>query len=208
MIRPNFSNEKEMFAAGIKVVAGLDEVGRGAWAGPLIAGAVALTPELLRAGKRIARLVRDSKTLSERQRERAYEQLTAALPWAVGTASAGEIDAFGVTAANQQALTRAAAALPARADFLLVDGRGFSFPTPYRQVVDGDARIFSVAAASIIAKVTRDRLMAMLHRRYPGYGFDRHRGYGTPEHQAALGRLGCCPLHRRSYRPIAALASA
>ncbi|TSC76651.1 MAG: ribonuclease HII [Parcubacteria group bacterium Gr01-1014_31] len=208
MIRPNFSNEKEMFAAGVRVVAGLDEVGRGAWAGPLIAGAVAISPGLLQSCKRIAWLVRDSKTLSERQRERAYGKLTAMLPWAVGAVSAGEIDAFGLSAANQQALTRAAAALPTRADFLLVDGRGFSFSTPHRQVVDGDARIFSVAAASIIAKVTRDRLMTALHRRYAGYGFDRHRGYGTPEHRAALQRLGSCPLHRRSYRPIAALASA
>ena len=208
MIRPRITLERTLLAAGVATVAGLDEAGRGAWAGPLVAGAVALSADTLAAAGRLARLVRDSKTLTAGQRERAYAHLTRILPWAVGAVTAEEIDRWGVTAANRHALARAAQALPTAADFLLVDGRGFRFPWPHRQIVDGDATVFCIAAASIIAKVTRDRLMVAFCRQYPGYGFRRHRGYGTPEHQTALDRLGCCPIHRRSYQPMAAALAA
>lgn len=208
MIRPRLTLERALIAAGFATVAGLDEAGRGAWAGPLVAGAVALSDETLAASGRLLRLVRDSKTLTEQLRERAYAKLTRMLPWAVGAVSAQEIDRLGIAAANQRALERAASALPTGADCLLVDGRGFRFPWPHRQIVDGDATVFCIAAASIIAKVTRDRLMVALNRQYPGYGFRRHRGYGTPEHQAALDRLGCCPIHRQSFQPIAAVLAA
>ncbi|MDD5110172.1 MAG: ribonuclease HII [Patescibacteria group bacterium] len=200
--KPTLAVEQATFADGHVHIAGLDEVGRGAWAGPLVAGAVLLTAAELAPCRRLRRLVRDSKTLSEKQRERAYDALTQKIAWAVGMVSHAELDCCGLTAANQLAMERAIAALPRQPAFLLVDGRGFLFAVPNRQIIDGDNSVFCIAAASIIAKVTRDRMMVALHRRYPAYGFAHHKGYGTPEHQAALTQFGPCAIHRRSYRPI------
>lgn len=200
--KPTLTVERAVFANGHVYVAGLDEVGRGAWAGPLVAGAILLTAAELRSCRRIKRLVRDSKTLSEKQRERAYGAITQEITWTVGIVSHAELDRCGLTAANQLAMERAVAALPKKPGFLLVDGRGFTFAVPNRQIIDGDTSVFCIAAASIVAKVTRDRLMAAFDGRYPAYGFKNHKGYGTPEHQAALAQLGPCAIHRRTYQPI------
>ncbi len=200
---PNFATERKRFAAGCDCLAGLDEVGRGAWAGPLVAAAVVLTADKLIGCRRLRRLVRDSKTLSQRQREHAYTRIAALLGWGVGVVAPGEIDRHGLTMANQLAMERAIAALPSAPAFLFVDGRGFHFTIPNRQIIDGDARVFCIAAASIIAKVTRDRLMRTFDRQYPAYGFANHKGYGTPRHQTALTTHGPCPIHRQAFAPIA-----
>lgn len=200
--KPSFKLERALFAAGRQSLAGLDEVGRGAWAGPVVAGAVLVTPEEVSDCRRQLWLVRDSKLLSERQRERAFAVISRRLRWGVGVVSHKELDRYGMSCANQWALDRAMSALPRVPDFLLVDGRGFFFQIAHRQIIDGDVSVFCIAAASIVAKVTRDRLMRAFVRQYPDYGFGHHKGYGTPEHQEALARHGPCSIHRRTFQPI------
>lgn len=197
---PTLTLEQSHWAAGRRV-AGLDEAGRGAWAGPVVAAAVVLPPlpdlaDLL-AG------VDDSKRLPSALRERLAERIEAMAAVGIGRADAADIDDLGILAATQLAMERALAALPERPDFLLVDylpgplGRW-----PQQRLVRGESVSLSIAAASIVAKVHRDRLMAELDRAYPGYGLARHKGYGTPEHQAALARLGPSAIHRRSWAPL------
>lgn len=202
---PSLRTELSLFAQGYGTIIGLDEVGRGAWAGPLVGGAVLVTPQRIARCRRLQPIVRDSKLLTRRQREHAFAAIVSELRWAVGVVSHQELDAIGMGQANQLALQRALAALKVPPQFLLIDGRGFRFRQPCRQVSHGDAKVFCIAAAAIVAKVTRDRLMASYHRRYPRYGFAQHSGYGTPGHQAALAQHGPCPLHRTSFAPIAAL---
>ncbi|MCC6698014.1 MAG: ribonuclease HII [Candidatus Hydrogenedentes bacterium] len=189
--------ERDAAARGFQCVAGVDEAGRGPLAGPIVAGAVVLREPI--PG------LNDSKLLTEAQREDLFRRLQDG-GHAIGCAivSAEEIDALGIQSANYAAMLRAVAALTPQPDFLLVDG--FSIPgctTPHLRLVKGDRRSLSIAAASIIAKVTRDRLMIELDGRCPGYGFARHKGYATPEHLEALKRLGPCPAHRRSFAPLA-----
>lgn len=189
--------ERDAAVRGFRRVAGVDEAGRGPLAGPIVAGAVVLREPI--PG------LNDSKLLSEAQREDLFQRLQDG-GHAVGCAivSAEEIDALGIQPANYAAMLRAVAALTPQPDFLLVDG--FSIPgctTPHLRLVKGDRRSLSIAAASIIAKVTRDRLMIELDGRCPGYGFARHKGYATREHLDALKRLGPCPAHRRSFAPLA-----
>ena len=192
------------------VLAGVDEAGRGPLAGPVAAGAVTMAPELaetLHAGD-FAGLT-DSKRLSEADRERYFDALRAVpgVRMAVGWASAAEIDALNILRATHLAMARALAALgDPPPGFALVDGlpvRGL--PCPHEAVVKGDAKCFLVSAASVAAKVSRDRLLVELDARHPGYGFAAHKGYGTAEHLEALRRLGPCPEHRRSFKPVADL---
>ncbi len=192
--------EREASAAGARVVAGVDEAGRGPLAGPIVAAAVVL-------GARIDG-VDDSKRLNERTRESLFEIIMSGAH-AVGIAiiSAERIDCVGIQPANYAAMTQALAALPLRPDFALVDGFNVpGCPVRHRRIVKGDQRSWSIGAASIVAKVTRDRLMLALDAEYPGYGFARHKGYGTAAHIEALGRLGPCPAHRRSFAPLAVAA--
>ena len=206
---PGLGRERSLLAAGYRAIAGIDEVGRGAWAGPLVAAAVVLPPvdgtafdedELTR---RLAG-VRDSKGLSPRQRERLAGAIEAtALGVGVGWVPAAEIDRLGLTAANRLAWHRAVAALPCPPDFLLLDA--FSLPgspTPQLAIVRGDRDCLTIAAASIVAKVVRDRALAVLDLTLPGYGFGRHKGYGTAEHRTAIARHGPCAEHRRSFAPL------
>jgi len=182
---------------GFARVGGIDEVGRGCLAGPVMAGVVVLDPAHRIAG------VRDSKQLTARQREDLYDEITArAVAWAVGRAEAGEIDACNIRQASFLAMRRAIFALVPLPDFLLVDAFLIpGVPIPQRPIVHGDALCASIAAASIVAKVTRDRLMLDLHAADPRYGYDRHKGYATAEHLAAVARFGYSPQHRRSFRP-------
>jgi len=181
------------------LVVGIDEAGRGPWAGPVVAAAVALPP-LPPAG------IADSKALTRRARAAVYAALLATARIGVGAASAAEIDRLNVLAATLLAMRRAFAALGIEADRALVDGdRLPRLPCPASAIIGGDACEPAIAAASIVAKVTRDRLMARLAARYPGFGWERNAGYGTPEHRAALARLGVTPHHRRSFAPIARL---
>jgi ribonuclease HII len=200
---PNLYEELVLRDAGYARVAGLDEVGRGAWAGPVCAAAVVLPldcsdlPGLL-AG------VRDSKLLSPAQREELLPLiLDVAEAAGVGWATPAEVDDRGVVPATRQAMARAVARLDGTVDALLVDYlRLPDLDLPQRALPKADVRCLSVAAASIVAKVTRDRLMVALDRDFPGYGFARHKGYGTRQHREALARLGPSPIHRMSWRPI------
>lgn len=184
---------------GFRRVVGVDEAGRGPLAGPVVVAAVALPPEYRLAG------LNDSKQLSARQRERLYAALRqeAAIGIGVAVIEVATIDRLNILRATHLGMRQAAAELAP--DFILVDGLPVpGLPCESLALVQGDARCASIAAASIIAKVTRDRLMVAAEETYPGYGFARHKGYGTAAHLAALRRLGPCPLHRRSFAPVAA----
>ena len=184
-----------------EVLAGVDEAGRGCLAGPVVAACVALSPGTRLPG------VRDSKTLSALGREEALEWIRArALATGVGVASAAEVDAFNVRLATLLAMRRAVTALGIIPRGLLIDGRdAIHSEVPVEPVVDGDARSLAVAAASILAKVTRDALMEAEAPRFPAYRFEENKGYGTPEHLEALRAHGPCEIHRRSFRPVRAL---
>ncbi len=182
-------------------VAGIDEAGRGPWAGPIHAAAVIFAGDGPPA--ELAARINDSKQLSAVQREALYPELFKVAEIGVGTASVGEIDELNILAATHLAMTRALAALTSPPDAALVDGnRAPELPCPLRCVVKGDSKCLSIAAASIIAKVTRDRLMASLAEEFSGYGWERNFGYGTKQHAQGLARLGVTRHHRRSFKPI------
>ena len=185
--------------AAVGLVAGVDEVGRGPLAGAVVTAAVILDP-----GRPIAGL-RDSKALTPARREALAEVIRAqALAWALGRAEVEEIDRLNILWATLLAMERAVLALPVRPDRVLVDGdRCPAVPFPVEAVVGGDASVPCISAASILAKVTRDRELVELDALYPGYGFARHKGYPTREHLEALARLGPSPVHRRSFGPVA-----
>lgn len=188
--------ENALRRRGFAHVAGADEVGRGALAGPVVAAAVVLDPRQHIAG------LRDSKLLTAARRERLYVDITEAACWAVASAPPDEVDRLNVHGASLAALRRAILALEPQPAFALIDG--FSLPgldLPQRAVVGGDRRCAAIAAASIVAKVTRDREMVRLHALDPRYGFDRHKGYATRAHVAAVARFGYSDVHRRSFRP-------
>lgn len=181
-------------------VAGLDEVGRGPWAGPVVAAAVILDPENIPFG------LNDSKKLSARKREDLFMVIRKTAHVGVGQASVMEIDTLNILEASMLAMRRALAAIPIRADAALVDGNrdpGLGLPT--KCLVKGDSRSFSIAAASIIAKVTRDKIMSDLAIDFPEYGWEQNAGYGVPKHQEALNLVGPTPHHRKSFAPIAKL---
>ena len=190
--------EARLHRQGYARVAGLDEAGRGCLAGPVVAAAVVLPPQFDLPG------IRDSKKLTESQREALFDAIVAsAADYAVGSASAREIDDGNILQATRLAMTRALEALAIPPDFVVVDGN-FSIPVllPQRSIVKGDDRCLSIATASILAKVTRDRWMREAALEFPEYGFARHKGYGTRQHLEALRTHGPCPLHRRTFRGV------
>jgi len=198
---PDLSLERAAKSAGYARVCGIDEAGRGPWAGPVVAAAVCLDA-VLNDDKLIGSL-NDSKKLSAKRREALFDTLQARADVGVGVTSAQEIDELNILKATFVAMGRALNDLATPPDFALVDGnRPPPLPCAHDVVVKGDSRSASIAAASIIAKVTRDRLMAELALTCPGYGWERNAGYGTAEHAAALDRLGVTEHHRRSFRPI------
>ncbi|MBI1205251.1 MAG: ribonuclease HII [Rhodopseudomonas sp.] len=199
ILRPTFRRERRALNAGIFPVAGCDEVGRGPLAGPVVAAAVVLDPD------RIPRGLNDSKKLDAATREALYEKICETAQVSVAFGSTERIDRDNILQASLWALTRAVRALPVRPKLVFVDGnKAIDCGCECEAVVSGDALLLSVAAASIVAKVTRDRLMARLALECPGYGFERNMGYGVPEHLAALDRLGPTVHHRRSFAPVAA----
>lgn len=249
MIFPTFELEKKLWLRGCRFVAGLDEVGRGPLAGPVVAAAVCFDSEkirhceervferrsnpeeyseeysqtpsnkfsgnvtrLLRPAQRGTRndlILRDSKKLSPRQRERWYEILTKdkTIKWGLGAVSQKIIDEINILEATKLAMKKALENLGIEPDFLLLDGNFLleDLNISQKAVTRGDEKIFSVAAASIIAKVSRDRLMRKYHQKFPVYGFDEHKGYGTKKHFEALRLHGPCPLHRFSFEPVKSL---
>ena len=189
--------EDELRAAG-RTVAGVDEAGRGCLAGPVAAGAVILDPG------RPVRGLRDSKKLTEKRREELFAEIREkSAAWSVAMTGPGEIDRTNILRAALRAMEKAVAGLSVEPDFVLVDGNArISIAVEQKTVVGGDDRCASVAAASIVAKVTRDRLMKELETEYPGYGFSRHKGYPSKEHRESLRRLGPCPIHRKSFNGV------
>jgi len=197
-IRPTFRRERAALKRGVWPVAGCDEAGRGPLAGPVVAAAVILDP------KRVPRGLDDSKKLDRETREKLYAKICASAEIAVAFAPPARIDRDNILRASLWALARAVAALPVRPRLVFVDGRDrIEAACDCEAVVSGDAIIASIAAASIVAKVTRDRLMTRLALAHPGYGFERHKGYSVPEHYQALARLGPTIHHRRSFAPVA-----
>ncbi|MBX6425027.1 MAG: ribonuclease HII [Variibacter sp.] len=200
--RPTFARERRAIARGLAPVAGCDEAGRGPLAGPVVAAAVILDPN------RVPRGLDDSKRLSAAEREKLYEKICATAHVAVAFASTARIDRDNIREASLWALARAVAALPVAPKLVFVDGCDrIAVPCACEPVIGGDARVASIAAASIVAKVTRDRLMMQVGAALPGYGFERHMGYSVPEHFNALARLGPTAHHRRSFAPVAALCA-
>lgn len=201
---PHIQYEQELHTAGYHTIAGIDEAGRGCWAGPVVAAAVVLSPQVLREPSLLAG-IDDSKKLSEQQRERAYERIKqGAISTGVGIVPAYLIDAYGIVPATRLAMTIALLSLSMLCDALLIDAMQLHIPTLHQQaLIKGDSQSLSIAAASIIAKVTRDHLMMEADRAFPGYQFARHKGYGTAIHQRALREIGICALHRRTFRPVA-----
>ena len=189
--------ENALRRVGFCYVAGCDEVGRGCLAGPVVAAAVVLHPEKHIAG------VCDSKTVQAPERERLYDKILAhAVAWAVAAADPDEIDRINIHQASLRAMQRAILSLAPLPDIVLVDAfRVPDLPMAQRGVLHGDRRCAAIAAASIVAKVTRDRQMLDLHGRDPRYGFDRHKGYATADHLEAVARFGYSDVHRRSFRP-------
>ncbi len=198
---PSFAEEKRFHTQGYRLVAGVDEAGRGALAGPVFAAAVIL-PRGFRAPW--LKLVRDSKLLTPQRREELFPHIQwGAAAVGVGSADCATIDEMGIAPATRLAMKRAIAALDPPADSLLIDYFTLrEVDLPQKGVVDGDTLCYSIACASIVAKVSRDRLMVELDRQYPGYLFARHKGYGTEEHVESLRRLGPSPVHRRNFGPV------
>ena len=198
MPRPDDQHETEARARGATLIAGVDEAGRGPLAGPVVAAAVVLDPARIPPG------LNDSKQLTAARRLALFDALIGCAQVGIGQASVEEIDRLNILRASHLAMLRAVAALPGMPDHLLIDGNLVpqGAPCGATAIVRGDARCLSIAAASIIAKVTRDRIMVDLAQQYPGYGWDRNAGYPTAEHRAALLRLGVTAAHRRSFRPV------
>jgi ribonuclease HII len=198
--RCGFRHERRLRAVGFSAIAGIDEAGRGALAGPVVAAAVIL-PEKFRHKR-----LNDSKQLAPERREEIYSDLIAnnSIAWAVGVVDSIEIDQINILRATHKAMRAAIEALAALPDHALIDGLPvYPFPLPQTAVVDGDCYSLSIAAASVIAKVTRDRMMREFCARFPEYCFSQHKGYGTELHLLKLHAHGPCPIHRRSFEPVA-----
>lgn len=175
----------------------MDEAGRGSWAGPVVAAAVILPRGLKLSG------LNDSKLLSAAKRDELFEKITKSCLYGVGVASEEEVDLFGLLHATFSAFKRALEAIQEPVDHILIDGRdAFHFSVPHTSIIKGDQKVRCISAASIIAKVSRDRLMVEYAKKYPAYGFELHKGYGTEAHQRALRQNGPCELHRKSYAPL------
>jgi ribonuclease HII len=203
--RAGLGFELELWGAGMRAIAGVDEVGRGALAGPVVAAAVILPPHPEVVAPLVGR-VDDSKALTARQREALFDEIVGlAVAVGVGRCEACDIDAWGIVPATRQAMMLALASLACPPDYVLLDFLTLPDLTcSQRGIPHGDALSLSIAAASIVAKVTRDRWMCEQEAQYPGYGFSQHKGYATAFHRGAIGRLGPCNIHRVSFAPIAA----
>jgi len=195
---PTFELELIARRAGHWPVAGADEAGRGPLAGPVVAAAVILDPE------RIPQGLNDSKQLTAARREELFVEILATATVSIASSSAGRIDTTDIRKASLDAMRRAICGLAVPASYVLTDGLDVpaGLACPGKAVIKGDARSFSIAAASIVAKVTRDRMMARAGIVFPAYGFAAHAGYGTPQHRAGIEEHGPCPLHRMSFRPL------
>lgn len=197
MVFPTLKFEQELWSKKYRYVCGLDEVGRGCFAGPVVVGAVIFSPNV-----KLPEGIADSKLLTSNKREKLAIQIKkAALAWSIGEISVTDINKHGIGKATQMAFRKALRLCSVQADFVLIDAFYVERFNKKRQkpVKDGDKICVSISAASIIAKIYRDELMQKLHQKYPQYGFAKHKGYGTKEHQDAIKKYGLCPLHRKSF---------
>lgn len=188
--------EKEIYKTGVKYICGIDEAGRGPLAGPVVVASVIMKPDSMIEG------VNDSKKISEKKREKLYEQITQeAISWSVGIIDQKEIDNINILNATKKGLVECIKGLEIKPDRIIVDALEHidTGGIPYTSIIKGDAKCYSIAAASIIAKVTRDRIMRQWDEIYPQYGFAKHKGYGTAMHIQSIKEFGLCPLHRRSF---------
>jgi ribonuclease HII len=207
MKMPNFKEEKKLWKKGYKLVAGLDEAGRGPLAGPVTAAAVIFNFQFTISNKFLIKQflkIKDSKKMTEKQREAAYEFLTnnKNIKWGVGIVSEKIIDKINILEATKLAMKKAVGGVSdTPPDFLLLDGnfKLENINLPQKSIIKGDSKVFSISAASIIAKVTRDRIMQKYHKKYPEYNFLKHKGYGTKAHFASLQKFGPCKIHRKSF---------
>ena len=209
MIIPDFSREENLFRRGYKNVAGIDEAGRGPLAGPVVAAAIIFSKNKL-LNKLLEIGIRDSKLLSPKKREYLCELiLEKCHACSTGIVSEEVIDKINILEATRLAMRKAVEKLEIKPDFLLIDGNHTieNYPVSQIAIPRADQYVFSVSAASIIAKVTRDRILVDFDKEYPGYGFAQHKGYGTKFHMEALKRIGPCKIHRRSFNPIEKLLS-
>jgi ribonuclease HII len=208
----NFTEEQNIFNQGFNLVGGIDEAGRGPLAGPVVAACVVIRHDNLTPLSPLCKggaIINDSKKLTAKKREQAFEFIINNFQYGVGICDHETIDRINILEASFLAMKKALSALKQKPDFILVDGK---FPIPnlsikQKAIIDGDQLVFSIAAASIIAKVTRDRIMLEMHNLYPQYEFKKHKGYGTKLHLAALKKFGPSPIHRRSFRPVRRLAA-
>lgn len=202
--KPHLRYEKRLYREGYAAIAGVDEVGRGAWAGPIVAAAA-----IMPLDKRVNH-VKDSKELSPRKRKRVAAAIQeVAVSYAIGVVDNTEIDRIGIVEANELAMMRAIQGLEITPDYILVDAFNLSGLTGIKQngIAHGDALVYSIAAASIIAKVTRDQMMEDLDEQFPQYGFAKHKGYGTEAHKKALERYGVTQIHRATFHPMKSMLS-
>ncbi len=197
-MKPNYRLENGLFRNGYQSIAGLDEAGRGAWAGPVVAAAVVIDKNNKITG------LKDSKLLTSKKREYVFSMIyKQALSVGVGMASEKIVDSYGILEATRRAFLKAIRHLDGAVDHLLVDGiHLFKHDLPVRFIVGGDRKVASIAAASIIAKVTRDKILEDYHKIYPAYGFHQHKGYGTKQHRKNIYQNGVCEIHRKSYKPL------
>ncbi len=194
---PHQRVEKKFRVQGYHVIAGVGEAGKGSWAGPIVAGAVILPVDF------DPQFVNDSKILTVRRREQMFVHIARhAVAWAVGVVPSDYIDEHGIQPANVRALELALSRLHVQPEVALIDAVKLNLEIPSQSIIDGDAKVLSIAAASIVAKVVRDALMTDAHRLYPNYGFHQHKGYGTAIHRTRLKRHGVSPIHRQSFRPM------
>ncbi len=198
----DYSHEQNLIDRGYEFICGIDEAGRGPLAGPLVSAAVILDSD----NSDFFDLIKDSKMLSAKKRDEAFELIIAKSKcWAIGVVTNFELDKHGLAFANKIAMKRAWKYLKIKPNYILSDYMAkVYFETPFELIVDGDKKILSVAAASIIAKVFRDRMMDAFARKYPAYGFELHRGYGTKLHLEKIAELGPCEIHRKTFKPIKA----
>ena len=216
---PNLKEERKLWKKGYKRVVGLDEAGRGALCGPVVASAVVVTTAKIKNQKskikitiqnsKLFKEIKDSKKLSARKREEFYKIITqdknkkTGIKWGIGKASEKVIDKINILEATKLAMIKAIKKLKRKPDFLILDGKmKLDLKIPQKSIIKADEKVFSCAAASILAKVWRDRIMKRYHRKFPQYGFDKHKGYPTKYHKKMLRRYGPCKIHRKSFSPV------
>lgn len=204
MTIPDFSREEKLFKKGYRYIAGIDEAGRGPLAGPVVAAAVVFS-ENAKVSQLVKLGVKDSKLLTSKKRDYLYSKIIEnCSDWSVGIVSEDVIDEINILQATLLAMKNAAESLKVKPDFLIIDGNFIikDFPASQMAIAKADQHIFSVSAASVVAKVTRDKLLVELDIKYPEYGFAKHKGYGTKEHIEAIRKFGPCMVHRRSFSPV------